>query len=485
MSQSQLKKKKPEQYITIDGQHYTPQGIPLSNGAVYLLDHPSEIRGGWPLIKESVRGAPVPFPVISHGVGQIPFAPPKAMQRVMRASIDKWAPSTYMIPPQGHPALREALATEMCDLAGSSNLVSSDEIMVVTGGTIGAIRNLLGLCLNAGDTWSESVPAWMGTRHETNFWERRHHNFFLPSGHFTSLEDLQDMVPAEAKVVSLNDPGNPTGQSLTLHDCEVIREFARARPNTLIVVDTTYLRLNAIEFISPFMWGEPNIVLISSASKGINVANARIGFIMWSRKSGLTAAMLARANQELSPPNTADIQLAIAEALNDKNEDGVAAYCRGIVKHVEAGRDDVEGYLKNHPLVRYRRGTSAIYDELETVDETVDVRRLWRWGVHKRYLGKITRPFVDMVASFYMQGRRARFTHAQLKSLPGIINWTLDLEEYTEEGEEAKDPSMEELVEMHGFRPALLESAEERDGVEHSDRIAAENGFGNVPVGQA
>lgn len=83
---------------------------------------------------------------------------------------------------------------------------------------------------------------------------------------------------AEAEVVVLVNPNNPTGTTIA---SDWIYGFARSRPATTVIVDESFLAFSSEPSLVPRLEVEPlpNVMVLTSLSKSLGVPGARLGYL--------------------------------------------------------------------------------------------------------------------------------------------------------------------------------------------------------------
>ena len=96
-----------------------------------------------------------------------------------------------------------------------------------------------------------------------------------------------EIATDEGDLVWLCNPNNPTGE---LTPPEEVAEFARRRPDALVVVDEAYVEYAPGGSVVPLL--EPNMVVIRTLSKAFGLASLRVGYAV--APAGIAAELEAR-----------------------------------------------------------------------------------------------------------------------------------------------------------------------------------------------
>jgi aspartate/methionine/tyrosine aminotransferase len=175
-------------------------------------------------------------------------------------------------PSSGYPELRDAIA--------ALNPPATRDNVMVTVGAIEALLILHNLLLDPGDEvvclWPAYQPLYelaRGAGAEVRFVALEHDEGFA-----IDLGAIEDAVGPRTKVVLLNVPHNPTGQTLAPDD---LRELARrlAPLGVTLIVDEVFREMRAGH--PPSSWdGQDNLVVIGSMSKAYALPGLRIGWLV-------------------------------------------------------------------------------------------------------------------------------------------------------------------------------------------------------------
>lgn len=175
-------------------------------------------------------------------------------------------------PSSGYPELREAIA--------ALNPPARMENVMVTVGAIEALLILHNLLLEPGDEvvclWPAYQPLYelaQGAGGSVRFVELDERDGFR-----IDLDRIEAAVTKRTRVVLLNVPHNPTGQTLAPED---LRELARRlEPRGIhLLVDEVFRELRAGH--PPSSWsGQDNLVVLGSMSKSYALPGLRIGWMV-------------------------------------------------------------------------------------------------------------------------------------------------------------------------------------------------------------
>ncbi|WP_153913505.1 histidinol-phosphate transaminase [Shewanella sp. TC10] len=82
---------------------------------------------------------------------------------------------------------------------------------------------------------------------------------------------------ADAKIVFICNPNNPTG---TIIDKQDIEQAIAAMPNAIVVIDEAYIEFSSTYSVADLIDTYPNLVVLRTLSKAFALAGARCGFLM-------------------------------------------------------------------------------------------------------------------------------------------------------------------------------------------------------------
>jgi aspartate/methionine/tyrosine aminotransferase len=175
-------------------------------------------------------------------------------------------------PSSGYPELRDAIA--------ALNPPAERENVMVTVGAIEALLILCNLLLDPGD---EVVCLWPAYQplHELATGAGADVRFVAleqEEGFAIDLGAIEDAVGPRTKVVLLNVPHNPTGQTIPPED---LRELARrlAPLGVSLIIDEVFREMRSGH--PPSAWdGQDNLIVVGSMSKAYALPGLRIGWLV-------------------------------------------------------------------------------------------------------------------------------------------------------------------------------------------------------------
>jgi aspartate/methionine/tyrosine aminotransferase len=240
-------------------------------------------------------------------------------------------------PSSGYPELREAIA--------SLNPPAQTENVMVTVGAIEALLILHNLLLEPGDEVVCLWPAYQPLYELANGAGGSVRFVHLDEGRdfAVDLAEIEAAVTKRTRVVLLNVPHNPTGQTVGPDD---LRELARRlEPRGVhLIVDEVFREMRSDH--PPSAWdGQDNLIVIGSMSKSYALPGLRVGWMV-ARPDLVVQARQFRKYTSLNP-GSRDQQWALAALLHRDRvlertwritEDGADVATRWLADH----EDDFE-----------------------------------------------------------------------------------------------------------------------------------------------
>jgi aspartate/methionine/tyrosine aminotransferase len=175
-------------------------------------------------------------------------------------------------PSSGYPELRDAIA--------ALNPPAERDNVMVTVGAIEALLILHNLLLDPGDEVVCLWPAYQplhelatGAGGTVRFVELEQERGFA-----IDLAEVEEAVGDRTRVVLLNVPHNPTGQTLSPEDlCELARRLESR--GTYLIVDEVFREMRGAH--PPSAWdGQENLIVVGSMSKSYALPGLRIGWLV-------------------------------------------------------------------------------------------------------------------------------------------------------------------------------------------------------------
>lgn len=261
--------------------------------------------------KISEKAAEMDEEVVRFDIGQPSFDTPEHVKEAARDGLEEKQGYSPML---GLEDLRTQVAAEentKIGLGDDGIEIEEEHVMVTTGG-MGALFAIFSARLGEEDKAIFNDPCWgpykMISEVSGNEWEQVRY-----------WDDERNLRPeaeekiAEADLVVVNTPSNPTGYVLNEEQAREIGEVADEN-DTFLVSDEVYHRLTyGCEHYSPAVHAHDSAI-IGSVSKNHAMTGWRIGWIIDSEENIEQYAKVSRASTAC-PPRIS--QYAAAEALSD------------------------------------------------------------------------------------------------------------------------------------------------------------------------
>lgn len=254
---------------------------PVSHKMQVLSRIGSEIRNTFMLGQQLTAQG---FDIIDLSLGNPDLEPPllvkEKMQEVLSsedANMHRYTDSAGLLD------VREFLAKE---LTQSENVHISAQNVYLTVGAAGALQICMRTFLHDGDEviiFSPYFPEYLAYAHHFNATP-----IVIDSdaNHIPHLDQLEQKITSNTKLVILNSPNNPSGvyySQVQLEKIFSILNAASKRFNRIIPVisDEPYTRLLYTEPNPSMLALYPHTFLVRSLSKDLGLAGERIGYFVW------------------------------------------------------------------------------------------------------------------------------------------------------------------------------------------------------------
>lgn len=226
-------------------------------------------------IREMMDAAAALDGVLHLEIGEPDFpTPPHIVEAVARAQRDGLVKYTLS---RGTPELRSLLAEKARRRNGLD--VSPERIVVTAGGTA-AVYAALASLVATGDGVLVPDPGWPGVDLDVTLLRARplRYRLLAEDGYRPDLDELERLA-AEARVLFLNTPSNPTG---AVHDGATLERMLdiAERHGLAVLADEVYEDITFdVEPVSIGSLGyEGHVVTVFSFSKGYAMTGWRVGY---------------------------------------------------------------------------------------------------------------------------------------------------------------------------------------------------------------
>ena len=212
--------------------------------------------------------------IIHMEVGEPDFPPPAVVKNALEEVFEKGFMKYGQA--RGMPAFREALAKY---ISGKFDVNVSEDGIIVSPGARFSVFTAITTLLNAGDEMVVIEPAWpaykecalhSGIKVRTvsttleNRWE-------------PSMQQIEDTINSNTKMIVLNYPNNPTGRILPQKLQDDIVEMARSN-DLYVLSDEIYSQYAKSGWKSVLRYNYEKSIVIQSFSKSHAMTGFRIGY---------------------------------------------------------------------------------------------------------------------------------------------------------------------------------------------------------------
>ncbi|KAJ8755823.1 hypothetical protein K2173_024368 [Erythroxylum novogranatense] len=319
-------------------------------------------------IQELVRGVPN---VMSLAQGVVYWQPPKEALERIKDLIGEPIVSRYGAD-EGIPELREALLQKLRE----ENKLVRSSVMVTAGANQAFVNLVLALC-DAGDSVVMFAPYYFNAY--MSFQMTDVTNILVGPGNPVTLHpdlDWLEKTLAETKpvpkVVSVVNPGNPSGTYIPEHLLKRISDLCR-QAGSWLIVDNTYEYFMYDGLKHTCIEGD-HIVNIFSFSKAYGMMGWRVGYIAYpSEVEGLSAQLLKI--QDNIPICASVTSQFLALYSLEMGPEWVTERVKELVKN----REILLAALSPLGQGSVKGGEGAIYLWAKLPDEYVDDTQVVRW----------------------------------------------------------------------------------------------------------
>ena len=230
------------------------------------------LRGG------PIDGRPVDF---SHGDVNA-FEPTPGSFESFTAGVETGAEQAYT-EYRGKKNIRDQLAARLADFTGAP--VSSDDGLIITQGTQGALFLAIACTVAAGDKVAVVQPDYFANRKLVQFFGAEmlpvRLDYLAESEHAgLDLRQLEDAFKAGARVFVFSNPNNPAGVIYSHDEIDAIARLARSHDAT-VIVDQLYSRLlyrgSSYTHLRANAHAPDNVITIIGPSKTESLSGYRVG----------------------------------------------------------------------------------------------------------------------------------------------------------------------------------------------------------------
>ena len=251
--------------------------------------------------------------VINLSIGEPDFETPDNIKQAAIAAINDGHASFYT-PAAGLPQLRSAIADRTAADYQLTGLTGKN--VAVTTGAKMALYSVFQTILDPGDEVLLPEPYWVSYAEQIKLAGGVPVTIPVGDSFKVTPADLEAKLTDKTRAFLLNSPENPTGVIYDQAELQTLKDWTDAH-DLMVVTDDIYgqLTYNGASFTSIAQLTDaldPNIIIISGASKTYSMTGWRMGYVV------ADAALVAKVSAFLSHATgnpTAVSQYALLEAL--------------------------------------------------------------------------------------------------------------------------------------------------------------------------
>lgn len=212
--------------------------------------------------------------IIHMEVGEPDFLPPEIVRNALKEVFDKGFLKYGHA--KGMPEFREALAKYVSKKFNTS--VSQDNIIVSPGARFSVFTAITSL-LNPGDEMVVIEPAWPAYKEcaLNSGIKVRTINTTLEDKWEPTLEQIENTINSNTKMIVLNYPNNPTGKILPIKLQDDIIDLAK-KNNLYVLSDEIYSQYTKKDWKSILSYNYEKSIVTQSFSKSHAMTGFRIGY---------------------------------------------------------------------------------------------------------------------------------------------------------------------------------------------------------------
>lgn len=212
--------------------------------------------------------------IIHMEVGEPDFLPPEIVRNALEEVFDKGFLKYGQA--KGMPEFREALAKYVSKKFNTS--VSQDNIIVSPGARFSVFTAITTL-LNPGDEMIVIEPAWPAYKEcaLNSGIKVRTINTTLEGNWEPTLDQIENTINSNTKMIVLNYPNNPTGKILPIKLQDEIIDLAK-KNNLYVLSDEIYSQYAKKEWKSILSYNYEKSIVTQSFSKSHAMTGFRIGY---------------------------------------------------------------------------------------------------------------------------------------------------------------------------------------------------------------
>jgi aspartate aminotransferase len=211
--------------------------------------------------------------IIHLEVGEPDYMPPVSVKHELLKTFEK--KRIHYTQTNGVPILRNLIAQERS---------VKEENVIITPGARFAVFSAIVSNVSIGDEIIISEPAWPAYRDCANFIgvKVKAIRTNLEQKWDLDLDQLDQLITSNTKMIVLNSPNNPTGKIVREREIEAILKLAR-KNDIFVLSDEVYSMYSYIPYKSILDFGYDKSIMVSSFSKSHAMTGFRVGYAISSK----------------------------------------------------------------------------------------------------------------------------------------------------------------------------------------------------------
>ena len=211
--------------------------------------------------------------IIHLEVGEPDYLPPVNVKNELLKTFEK--KRIHYTQTNGVPMLRKLITQERS---------VKEENVIITPGARFAVFSAMVSNISVGDELIISEPAWPAYRDCANFIgvKVKAVRTNVEQKWDLDLDQLQQLITSNTKMIVLNSPNNPTGKIIREREIDDILKLAR-KNDIFVLSDEVYSMYSYIPYKSILDFGYDKSIMVSSFSKSHAMTGFRVGYAISSK----------------------------------------------------------------------------------------------------------------------------------------------------------------------------------------------------------
>ena len=211
--------------------------------------------------------------IIHLEVGEPDYIPPVSVKHELLKTFEK--KRFHYTQTNGVPMLRNLIAQERS--------VKEENVIITPGARFGVFSAMVSN-VSIGDELIISEPAWPAYRDCANFIgvKVKAIRTNVEQNWDLDLDQLEQMITSNTKMIVLNSPNNPTGKIVREREIDAILKMAR-KNDIFVLSDEVYSMYSYIPYKSILEFGYDKSIMVSSFSKSHAMTGFRVAYAVSSK----------------------------------------------------------------------------------------------------------------------------------------------------------------------------------------------------------